>query len=315
VIRLAGVHADTTLATRVRRFELSPTSFRRLAIGGALALYLIVASGATVRLTASGLGCEHWPGCAPGNPFPEKDYHAFIEFGNRIWSALTIGATLLVWLGSLRTPGLTRGARALAFATFFGTLAQAPLGAITVYADLHPLLVMSHFLLALLVLAAGIVLALRAVTLEVGAARAPLPRIARLGGLVLAGAALVLVVTGTVATAAGPHPGGDDVERLWRLHAAVYLHVRATAVFGVTFLVLLVWLWRRRTTYPLLLEAAFVVLGLLVLQMIVGELQYRTHLPWWLVLIHVSLAAAVWAAVVALASMLRDPPAPVAPVD
>jgi cytochrome c oxidase assembly protein subunit 15 len=309
------VQAESTLAARARRLELTPRAFRRLAIGGALALYLIVASGATVRLTASGLGCEHWPGCAPGNPFPEKDYHAFIEFGNRVWSAITIAATLLVWLGSLRTPGLTRGTRVLAFGTFFGTLAQAPLGAITVYSDLHPLLVMSHFLLALVVLAGGVVLVLRAVHLELGRARTPLPRAVRVGALVLAAAALVLVVTGTFATAAGPHPGGDDVDRLWNLHDAVYLHVRATAVFGLTFLALVVWLWRRRGTYPLLLEGAFVVLGLLLLQMVVGELQYRTELPWWLVLIHVSLAAAVWAAVVAFAAVIRDPPAGVVPVN
>ena len=31
-----------------------------------------------------------------------------------------------------------------------------------------------------------------------------------------------------------------------------------------------------------------------------GETQYRTHLPWWLVLVHVGLAAAVWARLVAL---------------
>jgi heme a synthase len=310
-----GVHAETTAGRGVRRLELSPQAFRRLAYGGAIALYLIVASGATVRLTASGLGCEHWPGCTPGNPFPEKDYHAFIEFGNRVWSALTIGATLLVWLGSLRTPGLTRGTRVLAFAMFFGTLAQAPLGAITVYADLHPLLVMSHFLLALAVLAAGVVVALRALTLEVGPSPEQLPKLVRRGALVLTGAALVMIVTGTVATAAGPHPGGDDVRRLWKLYDAVYLHVRGTALFGVTFLALLFWLWKRRDRYRHLLEAGFVVLGLLLLQMIVGELQYRTHLPWWLVLLHVSLAAAVWAAIVAFAALLRDPPASVAPVD
>jgi cytochrome c oxidase assembly protein subunit 15 len=230
-------------------------------------------------------------------------------------SALTIAATLLVWLGSLRTPGLTRGTRWLAFATFFGTLAQAPLGAITVYSNLHPLLVMTHFLLALAVLGAGVVVALRAVKLEVGPARTRLPSAIRIGALVLAGAALVMIVTGTIATAAGPHPGGDDVRRLWRFYDAVYLHVRGTAAFGLVFLALLIWLWRRRAVYPVLLAAGFVVLGLLLVQMAVGELQYRTHLPWWLVLVHVSLAAGVWAAVVAFASLLRDPPASAAPVD
>jgi hypothetical protein len=38
--------------------------------------------------------------------------------------------------------------------------------------------------------------------------------------------------------------------------------------------------------------------------MVVGEVQWRNQLPWWLVLIHVALASAVWAVTVALATML-----------
>jgi heme A synthase len=41
---------------------------------------------------------------------------------------------------------------------------------------------------------------------------------------------------------------------------------------------------------------ALVLLGLLAVQMVIGETQYRTHLPWWLVLVHVTVAATVWAA-------------------
>jgi heme A synthase len=41
--------------------------------------------------------------------------------------------------------------------------------------------------------------------------------------------------------------------------------------------------------------------------MAIGETQYRTHLPWWLVLIHVGLAGAVWAGIVALATLFRRP--------
>jgi heme a synthase len=292
---------------------LTPQAFRRCALAGVLALYLIVSSGATVRLTASGLGCEHWPGCTASNPFPAKDYHSFIEFGNRIVSAVTIVLTLVLWVGALITPYLPRWTRWLAGITFFGTLAQAPLGAITVYAGLNPLLVMTHFLLALLVLAAGVIVAIEAFRLELGTAHVQLPRAARAGALVLVASCLVLVVTGTLATAAGPHPGSRDVQRLWHLHAAVYVHVRATAVFGVTFLVLAIYLWRRRKRWPLLVEGAAIILGILVVQMGVGELQYRTHLPWWLVLVHVSIASALWAAVVAYARLLRRPLAPLAP--
>jgi heme A synthase len=46
------------------------------------------------------------------------------------------------------------------------------------------------------------------------------------------------------------------------------------------------------------------VLGLLVTQMIVGEIQWRTELPWGVVLLHVALGTAVWVGVVALAARL-----------
>jgi heme a synthase len=308
------VHVEsTTLLARARRLELSPETFRRLALGSAFWLWLIVVSGATVRLTNSGLGCEHWPGCTAGNPLPSKSYHSFIEFGNRLVSAVTIFATLVAWLGARVTPGLPRWVRRLALATFLGTLAQAPLGAITVYADLNPLLVMSHFFLALTVLAAGVVVAVEAVSFERGRSEERLPRLYRRGAFVGAAALLALILSGMISTAAGPHPGSADVERLWRLHAAVYVHVRATAIFGVLFLAFFVYVIRNRERLPLYAESAGALLFLLLLQMGVGELQYRTHLPWWLVLVHVGLAAAVWACAVALVAVIERPPKPFAP--
>ena len=50
------------------------------------------------------------------------------------------------------------------------------------------------------------------------------------------------------------------------------------------------------------------LLVLLLVQMSVGELQWRNQLPWWLVLIHVGLAAAVWAWTVGLVTALWRPP-------
>jgi heme A synthase len=47
----------------------------------------------------------------------------------------------------------------------------------------------------------------------------------------------------------------------------------------------------------------------LVAQAVVGEIQYRSALPWGLVLVHVFLAAAIWALAVALAYALWRPPA------
>ena len=307
------MHVESTLVKRARRMELSPATFRKLALGSAAWLWIIIISGATVRLTASGLGCEHWPGCTAGNPFPSKSYHSFIEFGNRIVSAVTILATLGGWVGARFTPGVPRRLRRLALGTFLGTLAQAPLGAITVYAGLNPWLVMSHFMLALVVLAGGVVLAVEAISFEHGRSSTLLPQRIRHGAFVAAAALLALVVTGTVSTAAGPHPGSADVERLWRLHAALYVHVRATAIFGALFLAFLVYIFRNRERWPLYAEGSGIVLFLLLVQMGVGELQYRTHLPWWLVLVHVALAAAVWACAIALVTVIERPPKAFAP--
>ena len=119
----------------------------------------------------------------------------------------------------------------------------------------------------------------------------------------------VLVVTGTLSTAAGPHPGDSaEIERFWNLLDAVYIHVRATAAFGISFLLLLGWLVRNRVRAGVLAPGAVGLLVLLLVQMAVGELQWRNELPWWLVLIHVSLAAAVWAWTVALVTALWRTP-------
>lgn len=304
-MRVANVQTSTI--ARVRSSELSPAAFGRLAAAAALALYLIVVSGAVVRLTSSGLGCESWPGCEAGAFFPESGHHAWVEFTNRIVSLFPIGLTLLAWLGARRTTGLPPWVTALAMATFLGTIGQAPLGLITIVSDLHPLLVMSHFLLALLVLAGAIVVLLAAWEHTRGSGTHVVSRVVRWAALAVAGACLVLVVTGTFATAAGPHSGGADIRRLGNLLDAVHLHVRATAVFGIAFLIVFAALARRRRLARVPFLLALGVLTVLLVQMAVGEIQWRNSLPWGVVLVHVALAAAVWAGTVALATLLWRP--------
>jgi cytochrome c oxidase assembly protein subunit 15 len=116
---------------------------------------------------------------------------------------------------------------------------------------------------------------------------------------------VALVVTGAFVTAAGPHSGGENIERFGNLKDAAYVHVRVTAAFGIAFLVSLAALWRlrRRLHTELVLSAA--VLALLVGQMVVGEVQWRNHLTqWWVILIHVVLASVLFAAMMLLAARL-----------
>jgi len=301
------MHVETSTLGRVRAFELSPSAFRVLAAATAASLYVIVVTGAVVRLTASGLGCETWPGCEAGSFFPESSYHAFVEFGNRAVALFPLTLTLLAWLGARRTPGLPRWTSRLALATFVGTAAQAPLGFVTIYYDLHPLLVLAHFVLALVVLAGAVVVGIEAWGNDRGRAPRRASRRIRIAGLALVAAAAALVVSGTLATAAGPHSGDPEVDRLGVLYDAVYVHVRVSAVFAAVLAATLVVLFRQRAAFPGLLRVGLLLATLLVAQGIVGETQWRTRLPWGLVLVHVALAAAVWAVSVALATLTFRP--------
>src|ERR671935_3125056 len=152
------MHSEATVLARARRFELAPARFFQLAVASAGALWLIAITGAAVRLTDSGLGCRHWPGCERGHPLPAKNYHAYIEFGNRIVGGVVILVTLLAWLGARRAPALPRRAQRLAFVVFLGTLAQAPLGYLAVKSDLRWPVVMAHLLLSMLLIAGAVVL-------------------------------------------------------------------------------------------------------------------------------------------------------------
>jgi heme A synthase len=88
------------------------------------------------------------------------------------------------------------------------------------------------------------------------------------------------------------------------------VHVRVAATFGIGVLVVGWALWRVRQRYAGLLRLWIGLLLVLVGQALVGEVQYRNALPWGLVLVHVILAAAIWAFSLALAFALWRPPRP-----
>jgi cytochrome c oxidase assembly protein subunit 15 len=266
-----------------------------LALAAAASLYVIVVTGSLVRLTGSGLGCDSWPGCQEGRFFPAESYHGFIEFGNRVFGIVPVTLTFLTWLAA-RESALER----IALATFLVTLVQAPVGLIVIATDLEPVAVVIHFVLALLALGGAVVLGVRT---RVRPSRAPDEL--RRAGYIMAAACLGLVVTGTFATAAGPHAGDPDVGRLWVLDDAMWLHVRAAGLFGLTLLFILGYLVARRAQLPTLIAPGLALAGLALLQSAVGELQWQSELPWGVVLVHVALAAAVWSSAVVLVTLFH----------
>jgi cytochrome c oxidase assembly protein subunit 15 len=306
------VDAGSASATVPRRFaaSVSPVAFRRAAFAAVAVLIIIVATGATVRLTGSGLGCPEWPTCTTTHALPQS-YHSYIEFSNRVVSAITVFTTLALAILAWLTRGLSRRGKWLATAVCVGVIAQAPFGAIVVYYDLNPYLVISHLVLTLLVLGLAVLVLLEAARLVRGAAAA-LPGLARAGGFALLAAVSVLVVSGTVATAAGRFPGNNGtavVPRLGSFYPAVYWHVRAVAAFGIVFLVLAGWAWLQRARFPWLIRGCAGLLAILLVQMGIGEAQYRNYgtVPWWVVVIHVATAALLFAWTVGLAARIWRP--------
>jgi cytochrome c oxidase assembly protein subunit 15 len=293
-----------------RARAVSARTFFRIALASCIALFLVITSGAFVRLTGSGLGCENWPSCGD-KPYPEQGFHAFVEFGNRIVALVGIVLTLTTWIASRWVDGLSRWGRWCALGAFLVAVAQIPMGGITIALDLHPLAVMTHFLLGLTAFGLALIAALEAWSRRDGRAAPAGPswmrQLVTCVGLPIC---MTLVVTGAVATASGPHPGSsDDVERLGLgIVDTVYVHVRAAAIFGIGVLVVGWFLGRLRSEYPGLFRVWIGLLVVLVAQAILGEVQYRNALPWGLVLAHVVLAASIWAFTLGLAFALWRPP-------
>jgi cytochrome c oxidase assembly protein subunit 15 len=188
-------------------------------------------------------------------------------------------------------------------------LLQGVLGGITVLVDLHPLIVMGHFLLSLVALAVAVVVVLGAYDFLRPPEIHP-PLAANWLAVVLLPCTLALVVSGTLVTAAGPHSGGERIRRYGLLPDALHLHVGAVGIFAFVYLGLVLALHHARPAAPRERELAGLVFAALLLQMVIGDIQWRTHLPWGLVLVHVALGTAVWAGVVAIAArlLLRSKP-------
>lgn len=295
---------ERTRGALLRLPRVSPAAFRgfcALALG---AIVFVTITGATVRLTGSGLGCANWPRC--GDTFlPPKSFNSLVEFSNR-GVGIAVGiATVLAALAAFRVRDLPRWLLWSAVALPLSVLAQGILGGITVLTELHPLIVMGHFLLSLAAVGLAIVVTLGAHWFAAGRPERAAPRWLTWLGVGLVPLLLALVVTGAFVTAAGPYSGGENIARFGNLETAVYVHVRVTAAFGIAFLVFLVALARLRRTLRVEAILAGAVLAVLVGQMIVGEMQWRNHLtPWWLILIHVVLATAVVTGMTLLAARL-----------
>jgi cytochrome c oxidase assembly protein subunit 15 len=294
----------------MRRIAISPRAYRVVTLVAAVALAVIILTGAAVRLTGSGLGCPTWPECAPGQLVAkaQADSHQQIEFWNRAFTGVVSVAVMLAVLGSLVRRPRRRELTWLSVGLVAGVMAQAVLGGLVVKKLLAPPFVMGHFLLSVVLLWNAIVLHHRAGQ-PAGRSQPVVDRMLLHLGRALFVLACAAVVTGTVVTGTGPHAGDKRAARLnLVLTDVARVHGATVMVFLGTVLVTL-WLAYRRGAPSPVRRALNVLLLVLVAQAAVGYTQYFTGVPVILVAVHVAGATAVFAATAALYLTLRDRPA------
>ena len=270
---------------------MTPEAYRRVTLLALLALVFIVVTGASVRLTGSGLGCPDWPTCDGSQVVSEfRDTPEVIEFVNRMITFLVSVAVAAAVLGSRwrvpRRPDLV----ALSWGLVAGVVGQIVLGGVTVLMELNPIPVMGHLLLSMALVATAVVLHHRAGEPDEGR-RVPVEAPSTvLAGWVMVGLATLVLVFGTVVTGSGPHGGDPEVERLsFAIHDVVRAH--SVMAWLLTAAVLVV-MWRTRRGWPVILAVAA--------QMTLGYVQYAQGVPELLVGFHVFGATVVWIAVLRL---------------
>ena len=291
----------------------TPRSMRRIALAGVVADTVIMSTGAAVRLSSSGLGCPDWPRCSAADIVASKNagqtlLNTWIEFGNRLLNFPLVIITVIVFITAWRFRPQGRRRRDLVWLAAIqpaGVFAQAAIGGIVVLTHLNPVGVSVHFLVSASLVAAAVVLHVRCTE-----GTGPPVTVVRVD-LYLLSAALVAVTSlmlaaGTVVTGTGPLAGYADTPRyrlplegVTQLHADIGWLLAGLAVALVLGL-------RASGAPPRAQRASWVMIAALVIQGVIGYIQYFTHLPAGLVWVHVTGSVLVWIAVLRLCLFMRD---------
>ena len=299
------------MSTHARTPRRAGFAFRWLAWAAVLSTYALIVFGGVVRITGSGMGCgDDWPLCN-GHLIPPMDLPTFIEWGHRLAAALVSAVTVAVaafaWLRYRRDRGLLRPA-AWAVALL---VVQVLLGAVTVKLELPAWSVVLHLANAMLLLAAFVLVALRAAQ-PADAPREGRPSPVRRAAAWTAGLGFLAVLAGALVANldAGPACQGFPLcNGSWLpnpafavpvvVHWAHRMIAYAFAAWALVFAI------RMRREGPALAAAAFSVLALTGLQIIVAAAMVAHFLPSSLRALHLAVGTGLWAVLVVLVHAAR----------
>ena len=240
------------------------------------AMAAIIVSGATVRLTGSGLGCPDWPNCTEQRIVSELTIHGMIEQINRFISIIIVVPVAMATRLVLTKFKGRQDLRYLLFGMFGVIMAEVVLGAITVWSGLAPQIVMGHMILGMATLVLAAAFQCRAVPRSEAPTLSKNPWVLTVATLVT-----VTVFAGAVVTGSGPHGGEEDVPR-FALDVSIVARVHSV----LAWLSLIAAAITSRNRHRAVRSAALTVAAVLTAQGIVGYIQYFTGVPVGLVWLH-----------------------------
>ena len=263
-------------------------------IAAALTLGLI-AYGAWVRVSGSGLGCGdsggllEWPLC-DGALVPEIEGATGIEFGHRVYAGVTMLATAAAAFFAFRARRSDPTAAKLLAGALAAILAQAVLGGVTVLTELHGMVRLAHLTFSLLTLALLTGGAAKALDVRL----APPPSVKRWRALAVATAFVVLVggaIVGTGQSAGCPGLPLCDARSSAEAAGIHSVHRVAATALVVAF----IWTaWQARRTGGAAFGMSAAIALIALAQFAVGVIAVWLRLPDALRVLHLALAAAMW---------------------
>ncbi len=292
------------------------TRFQRLALATAIATYILVVIGGTVRVTNSGLACPDWPTCN-GSIVPAFNHHVLIEYTHRIFASLVSVLVLATAAVAFRYHRRDRAILALAIGAVILLIAQILLGAATVKAELSASVVTAHLGNAMLLLGCVTLLTLvsfqrtHAIVRPAASAVASGTKRFRTAAFVAAVGMYVLLLSGAYVASSG---AGTSCST-WPLcngevfpHGNKYVDIHVThrilvVLVTVALGVLVVSAFRWLRDQPVVRRQVRDLMGMFIVQIMLGAFNVWTKLATGVRILHLATGSALWVALVVIAWM------------
>ena len=310
--------------------------YRRLIVWTAVATFALILVGGVVRVSDSGLGCgpegsgfNGWPFCN-GDVVPGVDLNSIVEYTHRALAGVVGVLILVLAVQAWRRYRAYRPLVWAAAAALVLVVAQGALGGATVEEGLEETLVAAHLGLAMLLLGV-LIYALRASRQSPVASRQEAGPGFRPLAVAATGAIFLTVVAGGY-MAGTQNYGRPDYQLGDGAHHAcgkefptcnggfmpfgearlvdIHLTHRALMYLATLLVLALVALALRRRPSPGVVRSAWLLGGLLLLQLVVGALNVWLDEYEALIVLHLALGTLLWSAALGLTLQLYRVPLP-----